>query len=744
MANTIFSMDTNAKQYEGCAQFIRFLLSLLILLMGGANSLWAQTYHTEKYDYDNDGVDETYNVVYINLGSGNDNNDGSAMNKAVKTWSKAYSKLPAYTGTTDADRDYAWDHNIIVVCDASNNQLNTLAATNKAPATITGVWPWTAANTTAVKVKGGGAVYVNTGNDTAGPSLGMDTKFKYVRFRSEKVGSQTGSAYLQCYLHDVTFDVGCVMDEIAIDLTVDNGLTKGNKAPDLHLMMYANTHNFTATADGGWPAQTKPMVLTIKSGKIGRLLSCRITGTSSSDGSIKNRYVVGNPSHPLTAIMNLDIDPNTSEGEWNSKNYTNDIEFCCAGATQGIEYCDIKFNIKRGKIGTLVSACQGMSITQTKNLGLSNSSFFGRTEVNLIPNNDDSDITINRYYGACLGRSQTSPSSTTNGIANTAFYGRSTLNMYGGRINNGVFISAGGVSGLQSTDGLHHTCDQYIPYLDNSTAYRNYPYMGIKYQPYNPSLTIAKVTTIMNGTPEVIDLAETVTTMNIYGGEIKGGIYGGSYGYSDVLRIQCAMEQAGSLWGDTHVNIYGGKISGGVYGGGQGSADFYNLAPNNRKNEFTTVASVYGNTNVNIYGGEIDGDIYGGGMGLKSQAAGSGFVISFDTPTSVTLVANEFLDIAKVFGKTKVIIDPKILKPFNEWAVPNIPEFTGPNDDWTFNGNIYGGGALGAVEGETNVIIKGGIINGEVFGAGKGEEGHQDKAKVTGNTNVIIDKNWTE
>ncbi len=709
--------------------YILRIVTMLIIVVMGVGSAWGQTYHTETHD----GV--TYNVVYLNLSSGNDSRDGSTVANAVKTWAKAYEKLPAYTGTTDAERDDAWDKNIIVVCDASNNQLNTLSATNKAPATITGVWPWTPANTTAAKVKAGGAVYVDRGDDTKGPSLGMDTKFKYVRFRSIKSGSINGQAYLQCYLHDVTFDVGCVM-EIAEDLTVDNGLTKGNKAPDLHLMMYANTHNFTATTDGGWPAQTKPMVLTIKSGKIGRLLSCRITGTA--DGDIKKRYVVGNPSHPLTAILNLDIDPNTSEGEWNSKNYTNDIEFCCAGATQAAEYCDIKFNIKRGKIGTLVSACQGMSITQTKNLGLSNSSFFGRTEVNLIPNNSDDDITIDRYYGACLGRSQSSPSNTTNGISNTAFYGISTLNMYGGRINNGVFISAGGVSGLQSTDGLHHTCDQYIPYLDNSSAYSNYPYMGIKYQPYDASKTIAKVTTIMNGTPEVIDLAETVTTMNIYGGEIKGGIYGGSYGYSDVLRIQCAMEQAGSLWGDTHVNIYGGKISGGVYGGGQGSPDFYNLAPDNRKNEFTTVASVYGNTNVNIYGGEIDGDIYGGGMGLKSQADGSGSVVSFDTPTAVTLVPNEFQNIAKVYGNTNVTIDPKILKPFNEWAVPNVPEFTGPDEDWTFTGNIYGGGALGAVEGNTNVIIKGGIINGNVFGAGEGEDGHENKAMVTGDTKVII------
>ena len=73
-------------------------------------------------------------------------------------------------------------------------------------------------------------MYVNTGNDTSGPSLGMDTKFKYLRFRNVKEGSQTGSAYLQCYLHDVTFDVGCVMDEIAVDLEGRNLKITAKKA----------------------------------------------------------------------------------------------------------------------------------------------------------------------------------------------------------------------------------------------------------------------------------------------------------------------------------------------------------------------------------------------------------------------------------------------------------------------------------------------------------------------------------
>lgn len=87
----------------------------------------------------------------------------------------------------------------------------------------------------------------------------------------------------------------------------------------------------------------------------------------------------------------------------------------------------------------------------------------------------------------------------------------------------------------------------------------------------------------------------------------------------------------------------------------------------------------------------------------------------------VNVLASEFLDIGKVYGTTNVTIDP-----------------VDPN--WEYVGNIYGGGALGAVEGVTNVNILGGIIDGDVFGASKGEEGHPDKAKVTGTANVNVGK----
>ncbi len=719
--------------------------------------MWAQT-HTEQYDYDDDGALETYNVVYLTVGGTNGN--GNSSTTPVNSWANAYKKLPNYTGTTDSDRDEAWDHNIIVVQNTNTALIQideTIAkgnGTQGIPATITGVWPWTAEKTTATNVtKNGGMVTMHSQVDpssTAGNNptrIGADTKFKYIRFGGNS------NCFLSMYLHDCTFDVGCVTN-ITNDLPTNNGALRiGNtnrKAPDMQVFLFANTYSFnTNTTDGGFNAiMKKTVTLTIKSGKFGRILSNRVTGTTAD--YVKKRYVIGNPNNPLTCVINVDIDPAKNGKEWHGdKEYPDDIAFLCAGMTQGTEYADVQFNIKRGKIATLVGAMQGNTITAAKGI-VSNSSYFGRTETNILAENED-DVTIYRYYAACFGRMTNGQTET----ANAAFYGKSILNMYGGTIENGAYVSAGGVSGLVSPyNPDDYTNDQYIPYVDNTATYKNYPYMGVHYQAYDKDKSMVHVKSMLHKSvgedPEDIDLSETVTQMNIYGGVVRGGVFGGSYGYSPELYVDYAMPKGGSIWGETNVNIYGGHIYGGVYGGGEGSSNFYNLATVANKDKFTTVATVYGNTNVNIYGGIIEDGIFGGGKGLDSQEAGKSVTITTvktdgnAEDKKVTTVVNEFLNIAKVYGNTNVTIDPKILKPFNEWADPKVPEFSGPNESWTFTGNIYGGGALGAVEGKTNVIIKGGIINGNVFGAGEGEEGHKEKAKVTGSTNVIVDKNWTE
>ena len=702
----------DVKKRQAMKSTITKILFLFILLAASVNTVMAQS---------------EYNVVYLDFTKGNDSNDGSAANKAVKSWAKAYSLLPAYTGTTDADRDAAWDKNIIVVCDAqgsANLFINETTSGNR-PATITGVWPWTAENTTAAKVKEGGRVYLNgntahantigTATFTSGTTrIGADTKFKYIRFGGPQY------SMLSMYLHDAYFDVGCLTNEMNYNLTEGNGATAGRTAPDIQVYMFANAYVFDKKkTDGGFnDLMKKPITLTIRSGKFGRILTNRVAGSPSDE-----RFVIANANKPLLCTINIDIDPNTTTGEWNPKNNPDDISFIAAGMTQGTEFCDVEFNITRGKIATFVGAMQGTNITDADNRGLSASTFIGRTVVNIIPEKDD-DVVIQRYFAGCQGRY----TSGQTPIANVAFYGKSTLNMYGGKIVSGAFLSGGGVSGLKYTDSngtTYNTTDKFIPYVD-ATASKNYPFMGIKYQTYKADGVLPTLTNMKNG--ETLDISTTETHFNIYGGEISGGLYGGSYGEAPQLTADYAIEGAGSHWGNTYINIYGGTIKGGVYGGGYGTPRYYNEAKAENKARFLTGASVYGNTYVNIYGGTIEGGenggIYGGGKGVAATGA-----VGTDT---------EFLNIAKVYGTTNVTIEPKTLKPRTEWTDSNVPEFTGPNDSWEFTGNIYGGGALGAVEGNTNVKILGGIINGNVFGAGQGEDGHPDKAKVTGTANVTV------
>ena len=170
-------------------------------------------------------------------------------------------------------------------------------------------------------------------------------------------------------------------------------------------------------------------------------------------------------------------------------------------------------------------------------------------------------------------------------------------------------------------------------------------------------------------------------------GKFTGNIYGGGYGEKNYPDKAMVNGDITISTGDANpANIDRGipvMVNNTIYGGGN-------------------MAQVKGNTSVNIHHGNFTGDVFGGGKGLTSSESG--------TETNY----------GKVTGNTHVL--------YNNATENNI-----------LTGNIYGGGALGDVKGNTEVKIKDGIIKGNVFGAGKGEEGHPDKAKVSGNTNVIVE-----
>lgn len=621
-------------------------------------------------------------VVFINYtGGGNDSNSGLDYQHPVKTWKKAYQLLP---------RGGNWDNNIIVVVNGTNSnisaQINDEDTDDKA-ATITGEWPWEGTKqVTDGRFYLGNDGYVKN-NTSRNAYIGAPTKFKNIRMYS--IGSQ---GRLCLMLHDTYFDEGVIMQNFG-DLSGNMGETAGRKAPHFHLMLYtdrADTRNFT---------QNERMNLTIKSGRYGRIMCTRIQGTSTSE--IDQRYVVGRYNMPFKAYITIDI-PSTNPDGRNSGNsnrgYTDDIALLCAGSTQGTVYADMKFDIQSGRIATLTGGSIGNAISQVTAFGLPVSTFCGRSIINVNGANDD-DVKINKLYASTLGRQLND--SGLSATCDAYSYGETTINITHGTVNTGIYATAGGILGYENNG--HHTNDPRIPYLTIGGESGNYVRGGISYLPYNSSRTIATMTGMQVCGTADLPLNNSKVEINVSGGKINGGVYGGGQGYYQDMPVQCAPIGAGSLYANSYVNISGGTITGSIYGGGAGATDYYDKAAAGNKSKFTTVASVYGNTNVTITGTpDIRGNIFGAGAGVEATSA------------------NEFLEIARVYGTTNVI--------FNA-------DYT---DDNPFRGNIYGGGAHGGVEGNTNVVIKKGVIIGNVFGGSQGQEGYSNKAKVVGTTKVVI------
>ena len=154
------------------------------------------------------------------------------------------------------------------------------------------------------------------------------------------------------------------------------------------------------------------------------------------------------------------------------------------------------------------------------------------------------------------------------------------------------------------------------------------------------------------------------------------------------------------------------KIHGNVYGGGD-------------------QAAVQGNTHVEINKGLYGGEIFGGGNGAlnadgsvnKSADIGSKYDGTDGVHTEGTLVEGT--------GTTDVTINGGKFIVEQESSGVESGKLTN-------NHNVFGGGKLGAVDGNTNVVFNSGQVNGNIYGGGKGEKGHLEKARVKGATNVTV------
>ena len=250
---------------------------------------------------------------------------------------------------------------------------------------------------------------------------------------------------------------------------------------------------------------------------------------------------------------------------------------------------------------------------------------------------------------------------------------------------------------------------------------------------------------------------ETVASITINGGEFycSKGIFAGGRGTDYYYATKAYngnpedYKELGKIYGNVELTINGGKFHCPIFGGGYGVADA-KQKNNNTINTLENMARLYGSSTVKINGGTFFENIYGGGD-MAVVEKGTNVIIS----DSADIRADVF---AGGNGRTKRA-DTDYTINNNTWNPEIVGKVLG-NTNLTFfgstkvapyiYGDIYGGGNLAQVEGDTHINMYAANFAGEIFGGGKGRI-TDDKGKaiaknlytyadVTGNTFVSLAK----
>ena len=247
---------------------------------------------------------------------------------------------------------------------------------------------------------------------------------------------------------------------------------------------------------------------------------------------------------------------------------------------------------------------------------------------------------------------------------------------------------------------------------------------------------------------------ETVASLTINGGEFycKNGVFAGGRGtdyyYATDKYSGDAAEYTdlGKTYGNVELNISGGIFHCSVYGGGYGVADAKSIDTGDIST-LSNMARVYGQSTVQIHGGTFYQNIYGGGDMAVTEYHGGDPTTNVTVSDSADIRGSVFAggngrplrigDYSKNDGQTllpdsvgKVIGSTSIFFSGTTALAPYI------------YGNIYGGGNLANVTGDTHVNLYAGHFAGQIFGGGNGllNDDHtvRNSADVLGNTLVML------
>lgn len=249
----------------------------------------------------------------------------------------------------------------------------------------------------------------------------------------------------------------------------------------------------------------------------------------------------------------------------------------------------------------------------------------------------------------------------------------------------------------------------------------------------------------------VINKEDGGCTMNItelYGGGNKAASSAGNLtivrtgGNNEGIQYVYGGANDADVTGNITLNITGGRITGGLFGGNNtGHTVNGNITvniewdSNNGANDSKYLNDVFGGGNnapytssgnypaVNIKNGTVSGNVFGGGKGSRATVTAKPTVTIGDGVSGhvATVLGNVFGggDAANVTGNTTILL--------TSGTIGN-----GTIGDGTL-GNVYGGGNQADVSGSTSVSLDGGAVTCDVYGGGK--QGH-----VGGNVTVNVSK----
>lgn len=257
---------------------------------------------------------------------------------------------------------------------------------------------------------------------------------------------------------------------------------------------------------------------------------------------------------------------------------------------------------------------------------------------------------------------------------------------------------------------------------------------------------------------------DTVASLTINGGRFycKNGIFAAGRGtdsfYSENSYGSNTPEvytSLGQTYGNVKLDINSGEFHCPVFGGGYGVAD----AKLKGKTDIATLsdmARLYGQSFVKINGGTFYKNIYGGGdMAVVEYRGGN----------ATNVIIEDKADIrGSVFaggnGKAKRAEGDSNIND-NTWNPEEVGKVIGSTNIELYGtteqapyiyGDIYGGGNLAQVEGDTHINVYAGNLAGQLFGGGNGKIKDNDgnaldaslytSADIKGNTYVTLSQDF--